>query len=117
MRQWPKRCLVVLGTIAALIGPSAWDSVDAQAPVIGVPPAPMTTFAPQAPPPPLTEVIPVAPDPDYVWTPGYWMLARDNRWVWVGGRYVARPWPKAHWARGYWRHRHGGYVWMRGHWR
>ena len=72
--------------------------------------------APQAPPPPQYEAVPPPPPgPAMVWTPGYWNWA--GRWVWVPGRYAARPYHHAVWMPGQWRPRHGGWVWVEGHWR
>jgi WXXGXW repeat (2 copies) len=72
--------------------------------------------APYAPPPPQYEAVPPPPPgPAMVWTPGYWNWA--GRWVWVPGRYVARPYHHAVWVPGAWRPRHGGWVWVPGHWR
>ena len=53
------------------------------------------------PPPARVEVIPVAPSPDHVWVAGYWYHHSGN-WVWVGGRYVARPHHNAVWVGGRW---------------
>jgi hypothetical protein len=73
-------------------------------------------FAPQAPPPPQYEAVPPPPPgPAMIWTAGYWNWA--GRWVWVPGRYVARPYARAVWVPGQWRPRHGGWVWVPGHWR
>jgi hypothetical protein len=71
--------------------------------------------APQAPPPQYEAVPPPPPGPAMVWTPGYWNWA--GRWVWVPGRYAARPYAHAVWVPGQWRPRHGGWVWVQGHWR
>ena len=60
-------------------------------------------------------VPPPPPGPAMVWTPGYWNWA--GRWVWVSGRYVARPYPHAAWVAGHWRPRGGTWVWVPGHWR
>jgi hypothetical protein len=68
-----------------------------------------------APPKPPVEVIPVAPGPMFVWTPGYWRW--QGQWVWVRGTWVVPPYHRAVWVNGYWAHRHGGYVWVPGHWR
>ena len=72
--------------------------------------------APQAPPAAQYEAVPPPPPgPAMVWTPGYWSWA--GRWVWVPGRYAARPYARAVWMPGQWRPRHGGWVWVEGHWR
>ena len=68
-----------------------------------------------APPPLQQEVIPPPPGAAMVWTPGYWSWA--GRWVWVPGRYAARPYAHAVWVPGQWRPRHGTWVWVPGHWR
>jgi hypothetical protein len=58
-----------------------------------------------APPPLQQEAVPPPPGAAMVWTPGYWNWA--GRWVWVPGRYVARPYAHAVWVPGQWRPRHG----------
>jgi hypothetical protein len=68
-----------------------------------------------APPPLQQEAIPPPPGAAMVWTPGYWSWA--GRWVWVPGRYAARPYAHAVWVPGQWRPRHGTWVWVPGHWR
>jgi WXXGXW repeat (2 copies) len=69
-----------------------------------------------APPRARVETRVPAPGPGYVWTPGY------NRWdgrayVWVPGAWVMPPHPHAHWVAHRWEHRHGGWVFVEGHWR
>lgn len=77
--------------------------------------APSAAVVEGAPPAPRVEMIPVAPGPDHFWVGGYWRW--NGAWVWVGGRWVARPWYGAVWVGGHWA-RHGrGYVWVDGHWR
>ena len=79
-------------------------------------PAPSVALeAPLTPPAPQVEVVPVAPGPEYVWAPGYW--AWNGGWVWIGGRWVVRPYPGAIWVGGHWGRLGRGYVWVRGHWR
>jgi hypothetical protein len=109
---------------AAPAAPTAEWQAPAAAPVpVPAQPPPQVVVAPpqqtvvvqSAPPPPRVEVIPAAPGPYYVWTSGYW--AWNGGWVWVRGRYVARPRPTAVWVGGHWsRHGHG-YVWVAGGWR
>ena len=72
---------------------------------------------PTTPPPPLQQeaVPPPPPGPAMVWTPGYWSWA--GRWVWVPGRYAARPYRHATWVPGHWRPRGPSWVWIPGHWR
>ncbi len=61
-------------------------------------------------------VIGVAPGPGYVWTNGYheWV---GERYVWHEGEWVRPPRPHAVWVEHRWERRHGGYVFVRGHWR
>ena len=88
-------------------------SVPGQAPPYAGPGYGGPTSAPPAlqqeavPPPP--------PGPAMVWTPGYWSWA--GRWVWVPGRYLARPYRHAVWVPGHWRPRGPTWVWIPGHWR
>jgi hypothetical protein len=68
------------------------------------------------PPAPIHRVVGVAPGPGYVWTNGYheWV---GERYVWHEGEWVRPPRPHAVWVEHRWDHRHGGYVFVRGHWR
>ena len=73
-------------------------------------------FVRVAPPAPIVERRVVAPGPGYVWVAGY------HRWdgrayVWVPGQWVTPPRPHARWVEHRWVHRHGGYVFVEGHWR
>jgi len=72
---------------------------------------------PTSAPPALQQeaVPPPPPGPAMVWTPGYWSWA--GRWVWVPGRYLARPYRHAVWVPGHWRPRGPTWVWIPGHWR
>ncbi|RPH36094.1 MAG: hypothetical protein EHM91_16445, partial [Planctomycetota bacterium] len=38
-------------------------------------------------------------------------------WVWVEGRWVARPRPGVVWVPGRWETHPRGHVWIQGHWR
>ena len=66
-------------------------------------------------PPPQTEVIPVAPNERVVWQPGHWRW-NGTTYVWIAGRYIAKPVHAAHWIEGHWAMRGGGWVWVGGHW-
>jgi WXXGXW repeat (2 copies) len=71
---------------------------------------------PTIPPPPLQqEAVPPPPGAAMVWTPGYWNWGHRG-WLWVPGRYVARPYPHAAWVPGHWRPRGPTWVWIPGHW-
>jgi YXWGXW repeat-containing protein len=79
------------------------------------PPGEPVAVMPDPPPPPPVEVIPAPPGPAYVWVGGAWEW--HNGWVWMPGRYYARPYPHAVWIGGHWA-RHGPrYAWVHGHWR
>ena len=69
-----------------------------------------------APPPLQQEAVPPPPRGAMVWTPGYWNWGHRG-WVWVPGRYVARPYPHAAWVPGHWRPRGPTWIWVPGHWR
>jgi hypothetical protein len=72
---------------------------------------------PTTPPPPLQrEAVPPPPRAAMVWTPGFWNWGGGG-WVWVPGRYMARPYPHAAWIPGHWRPRGPSWVWVPGHWR
>jgi len=77
-------------------------------------PMPSATVVEQSPPPPQVEVMPVSPGPAYYWVPGYWSW--NGTWVWVGGRWAARPWHGAVWVGGHWSHHGRGYIWVGGGW-
>src|SRR6516225_3989510 len=118
---------VVLAILLASLSPAtaqqyAPPGYPAQPPAYpgaGQPPAyPGPGYAgPTTAPPPLQQeaVPPPPPGPAMVWTPGYWNWA--GRWVWVPGRYVARPYRHAVWVPGHWRPRGPTWVWAPGHWR
>jgi len=68
------------------------------------------------PPHPVYERRIPPPGPGYYWTPGYHRWD-GNRYVWVGGRWVLPPRHHAHWERAHYVRRHGGWVFVEGHWR
>jgi len=70
------------------------------------------------PPPRPVEVVPAPPHehPGWAWHDGYHRWD-GNHYVWVSGRYVEPPYAHARWVPGHWDNRHGGYVWVEGHWR
>jgi len=69
------------------------------------------------PPPAQYEVVPAAPGPldVYVWIPGQWEWR--GGWVWIHGRWAARPYPGAVWVRSGWSWRGHHRVWVHGYWR
>ena len=55
---------------------------------------------PTTPPPPLQqEAVPPPPGAAMEWTPGFWNWGHRG-WVWMPGRYVARPYAHAVWVPG-----------------
>jgi hypothetical protein len=64
----------------------------------------------------VTGPIGIAPGPGYVWTDGYYDL-RDGNWIWIDGRWVRPPRPRAVWIRPYWEPHRRGYRFHRGRWR
>ena len=74
-------------------------------------------FASYGPPPPRYAVVGVAPGPGFVWTEGFWDW-RGGSYVWVAGRWMRPPQPRAVWVAGTWVERpHRGWEFRRGHWR
>ena len=68
------------------------------------------------PPRAIVEHRPVRPAAGHIWIGGY------HRWdgttyVWTPGRWEAPPRPHAVWVAPRYVHRHGGYVFVEGHWR
>lgn len=75
-------------------------------------------FVNKAPPPVRYERVP--PPPRYgrpvAWNPGYWDH-RHGRYVWVKGAYRPAPHAHAHWNAPRWEHRPQGWVFIGGSWR
>jgi hypothetical protein len=68
------------------------------------------------PPPPRYGMIGIAPGPGYVWAEGFYDL-RGGAWIWVPGRWMAPPHPRARYVPGRWV-RHGrDYRFHEGRWR
>ncbi|MFN7140280.1 MAG: hypothetical protein ACK4UN_13170, partial [Limisphaerales bacterium] len=74
------------------------------------------TVVVDAPPAPQQEVVGVPPSGEHVWIPGHWSRSGD-RWVWVSGRWEARPTPVSVYVPGHWESRGDGYVWREGYWK
>lgn len=71
----------------------------------------------RTPPPPLvTESITVSPGPTYIWVPGYHSW-NGSSYVWIAGRWEARPSGRRAWVPGHWKHSRQGWYWVDGHWR
>lgn len=71
-----------------------------------------------APPAPRIEAVPVLPAERVEierWQPGYWQWNGQEH-LWVEGRYVPRPSPRAEWIAGRWELRPRGWVYIEGHW-
>src|SRR5262245_55213528 len=68
-----------------------------------------------APPHARVEHRPARPDRDYVWQSGYYRWD-GNRHNWVEGRWERPPHHGAHWVAHHWEKRHGGWVFVEGHW-
>jgi hypothetical protein len=71
------------------------------------------------PPPAMrAEIVPVLP-PERVavehWQPGHWRW-NGREYVWVEGRYAARPRPQAVWMAPRWDRRGSGWVYVEGRW-
>ncbi len=90
--------------------PSAEVSVYLEPPVYQPPPV----FIDWAPPPMRLEPITAQPYGDAVWVGGYWVW--QNNWVWATGHWRRPPRPNYGWVPPYYEHRHGGVVFVNGHW-
>jgi hypothetical protein len=84
--------------------------------VVAPAPSVSVTYVDREPPPPNYEIIPRAPVGDYVWVGGCWTW-NTRAYVWVPGRYMLRPHPRAVWVPGRWMHHPRGYYWTEGSWR
>lgn len=84
----------------------------------GCPPPlpPDAVFVRIAPPPPPVEVVEVAPGPGFLWIHGHYRWS-GSAYVWVAGRWEARPHRRAVWVEGRWVHHRRGWYWREGHWR
>jgi len=69
-----------------------------------------------APPAPIVETRVVSPGPGHVWIAGYHTW-NGNAYVWTPGRWEMPPRAHVRWVPPHWVHRHGGYVFVEGHWR
>ena len=62
-------------------------------------------------------VRPVPPGAAHVWVEEEW-VARDGRYVFMGGHWAAPPHPGWLWVPGHWkRHQEYGEYWVPGHWK
>ena len=68
------------------------------------------------PPPPRYGVVGVAPGPGFVWTEGFYDW-RGGAYMWVPGRWMRPPRPRAVWVPGAWMQGRHGYAFHRGYWR
>ncbi len=63
-----------------------------------------------------------APSAHAVWIHGFWDLQGDPQttphggWVWVPGRWLSPPEPKARWDEGHWGFSDHWWSWIPGHW-
>lgn len=81
-----------------------------------VAPPPGAVFVRTRPPVDVVEVRGVAPGPGFVWISGYHAW-RGGVYVWVPGRWEARPHARAVWVSGRWRQHRNGWYWVEGHWK
>lgn len=81
-----------------------------------VAPPPGAAYVHTRPPAAIVEVRGVAPGPGFVWISGYHTW-RGGTYVWVPGRWEARPRPRAVWVAGKWRHHRNGWYWVEGRWK
>ncbi len=58
----------------------------------------------------------VSPGPRHVWIDEDWEM-RDNKYVFVGGRWSEPKRAEQKWIPGHWRQRSQGWEWKPGHWK
>jgi YXWGXW repeat-containing protein len=78
--------------------------------------APVRVYVNVPPPPIRVEVRGNPPGPDHVWIGGYHRWS-GTEYVWVPGRWAARPHVHAKWVAGHWSKHARGWYWVEGHWR
>lgn len=61
-------------------------------------------------------VQPPIPEVGYIWTPGYWNLARSGGYHWVPGTWVQPPAIDVLWTPPYWDRNGSDYVFHAGYW-
>jgi hypothetical protein len=74
-----------------------------------------TVVVTQAPPAAPQEPILERPSAQHVWIPGYYTY-RDNRYVWISGRWEIPPRADAKWIAPRWEKESNGYRFYEGHW-
>ena len=77
--------------------------------------APGTVVVTQAPPAVQQETVLARPSAQHVWVPGYYTW-RDNRYVWIAGRWEIPPRTDAVWVAPRWERESGGYRFYEGYW-
>ncbi|MBI4911305.1 MAG: YXWGXW repeat-containing protein [Acidobacteria bacterium] len=103
--------LLLIAAPACLVrGPRGGVAVVAPVPVASV------HYVDREPPPPRYERMPSAPSGDHVWVEGYWAW-EARAYVWVPGRFLLPPRPRAVWVPGRWARHARGWHWTEGRWR
>lgn len=69
----------------------------------------------QAPPAAPVEPVLERPSSNHVWVPGYYTY-RDNRYVWINGRWEMPPRAGASWIAPRWEREGNGYRFYEGYW-
>ena len=110
MRRSAAALMLVLSCACVVPGPRGRAVIVAPVPILSV------RYVDREPPPLRVERAPLPPSPDHVWISGYWSW--DGRaYLWVPGRYHARPHPRAVWEEGHWSRHERGWYWVEGRWR
>ena len=78
-------------------------------------PTPSTIVVTQTPPALQTETVLARPSAQHVWIPGYYTW-RENRYVWIAGRWELPPRTEAVWVAPRWERESGGYRFYEGYW-
>ena len=107
---------VMISLLSLSLVPLAGCVVEARGPRAAVAVAAPVVYVPVPPPAPVVEAVPVCPGPRYIWTRGYYRWS-GREYLWVPGRWVARPHGHARWVEPEWRHHNRGWFFVEGHWR
>ena len=78
-------------------------------------PTPSTVIVTQTPPALQQETVLARPSAEHVWIPGYYTW-RENRYVWIAGRWEMPPRTGAVWVAPRWERESGGYRFYEGYW-
>ena len=120
-----KRALLTAGAVLILTAPAFAQSsvtIEKKTTITKEPAESGSTIsteiiAPNPPPAPQAEVPPPPPGPGVTWVSGHWSWSPDTHaYVWIKGKYLEPPRPRAAWIPGRFVQRPNGWIWEEGRW-